>query len=98
MDNPTTPYVQPDAQTIERIRNLSIVGKALNDTYSEENLEAGSDFYLANEGLKTFKEGIDRLILDEPSRKGMNDLIEYLQKKMDRRMGYVGKKDIALPT
>jgi type I restriction-modification system DNA methylase subunit len=80
----------PDPSTKDRIRNLAIVGKALNDTYSDENLEVGTDFYLAKEALTKFKEGIDKLDLDESSKKGMGDLIEYLNKKIDRRMGYVG--------
>jgi predicted DNA-binding protein len=83
--------IEPDSPTKERIKNLAIVGKAMNDTYSEENLESGNDFYLAKEALNNFKEGIDKLNLDEESRQGMNELIEYLQKKIDRRLGYVGK-------
>lgn len=82
---------QPDPQTKERIKNLAVVGKALNDTYSEENLESGADFFMAFEALLKFKEGIEKLDLDEPSKAGMMDLIEYLRKKIERRMGYVGK-------
>lgn len=83
--------VQPDAETRERIKNLAIVGKALNDTYSEENLESGADFFMALESLNRFREGIEKLDLDEKSKEGMMDLIEYLRKKIERRMGYVGK-------
>ena len=63
--------------------------KALNDTYSEENLEVGSDFYMALDSLNKFKEGIVQLNLEEESRQGMLDLIEYLRKKIERRMGYM---------
>lgn len=83
--------VQPDPETKDRIRNLAIVGKALNDTYSEENMESGLDFFMALESLNKFKNGIEKLDLDEPSKTGMIDLIEYLRKKIERRMGYVGK-------
>ena len=83
--------IEPDAPTKERLMYLSSVGKALNDTYSEENLETGGDFYSALENLKKFKEGLDQLVLEEQVRKGMEDLVEYLRKKMERRMGYVGK-------
>ena len=83
--------IQPDAPTIERLRYLSSVGRALNDTYSEENIETGDGFYLALDNLNKFKEGLDLLILDEPVKKGMNDLVEYLRKKIERRTGYVGK-------
>ena len=83
--------VQPDEPTKQRIKNLAVVGKALNDTYSEENMESGADFFMAFEALNRFKEGIEKLDLDEESRHGMLDLIEYLRKKIQRRMGYVGK-------
>jgi hypothetical protein len=82
--------IEPDAPTIERLKNLSLVGEALNDTYSEENLETGDGFFLALDNLNKFKEGLDKLILDEQTKKGMNDLIEYLRKKIDRRTGFVG--------
>ena len=82
--------LEPDAPTLERLKNLSAVGKALNDTYSEENLETGDGFYFALESLVKFKEGLDKLILDEQVKKGMDDLVEYLRKKIERRTGYVG--------
>jgi predicted DNA-binding protein len=81
--------IEPDNPTKDRIKNLARVGKALNDTYSEENLEVGSDFYMALDSLNKFKEGIVQLNLEEESKKGMLDLIEYLRKKIERRMGYM---------
>lgn len=83
---------QPDPQTADRLKYLSSVGKALNDTYSEENLDIGSDFYVALDNLNKFREGIDQLELDEQTKSGMYDLIEYLRKKIERRMGYTGAK------
>ncbi len=83
--------IQPDNETRDRIKNLAVVGKALNDTYSEENMDSGADFFMALECLNRFKDGIVKLDLDEPSKTGMIDLIEYLRKKIERRMGYVGK-------
>jgi hypothetical protein len=82
--------IEPDADTKERLINLSAVGRALNDTYSEDNLETGDGFYSALDNLNKFKEGLDKLILDEQTKKGMYDLIEYLRKKIDRRTNYVG--------
>jgi predicted DNA-binding protein len=82
--------IEPDSPTKERLKYLSSVGKALNDTYSEQNLETGDGFYLALDNLNKFKEGLDKLILDEQVKKGMNDLVEYLRKKIERRTGYVG--------
>lgn len=83
--------IQPDEQTKERIKNLAIVGNALNDTYSEANMDSGTDFFMALDALSKFKEGIEKLDLDESSKTGMIDLIEYLRKKIEKRMGYVGK-------
>ena len=82
--------VEPDPPTRERLINLAAVGRALNDTYSEDNLETGDGFYYALDSLNKFKEGLDKVNLDEPTRKGMDDLIEYLRKKIDRRTNYVG--------
>ena len=81
---------EPDEQTKERLKNLSAVGKALNDTFSEENLDTGDDFYLAIEYLDKFQKGLDELILEETVRKGMNDLVVYLKKKIQKRMKIVG--------
>jgi len=82
--------LEPDAPTKERLTNLAAVGKALNDTYSEDNLETGDDFYFALENLNKFKEGLDMLALEDDVKKGMDDLVEYLRKKIERRTGYVG--------
>jgi hypothetical protein len=84
--------IEPDDPTKNRLHHLAAVGKALNDTYSEENLDVGSDFYTALDSLNRFKEGLDQLVLDEQTKAGMNDLVEYLRKKIQRRMEYVGKQ------
>lgn len=84
---------EPDPQTIDRLRYLSSVGKALNETYSEENLDVGTDFFMALDNLNKYKESLDKLILEEPVRAGMYDLIEYLRKKIQRRLGYTGAKN-----
>lgn len=81
-----------DPQTNERLVNLAAVGKALNDTYSENNLDVGTDFYMAFNCLNKFKEGIDELNLDGPTREGLDDLVTYLKKKITKRMGYNGSK------
>ncbi len=76
----------PDEQTAERIRNLAIVGKALNETYSDQNQEQGTDFFLAKEALINFREGIHRLNLDEVSMEGMDALIDLLEKEIAKRL------------
>lgn len=82
--------VEPDQETQDRIANLAIVGEALNETYGEENMDFGTDFFLAKEGLIKFKAGIERLNLPPRSKKGMIDLVEYLMRKIDKRMNKTG--------
>ena len=79
-------------ETLDLFRNIASVGKAINDTYSEENLDTGTDFYMALDSLNKVKEGVAKFALDEPTRVGMNELIEYLHKKIERRLGYTGAK------
>lgn len=76
--------INPDAQTVERIRNLAIVGKALTQRSSDTSFQ--TEFYLAKEALNKFSEGIDRLNLDEESHRGMDELVKYLQMKIDKRL------------
>lgn len=78
--------IEPDEETKFRIRNLGIVGTALNETYSEQNQDTGDGFFLAQEGLNNFREHVLKLNLDPPSKKGMLDLIEYLEKKIKKRI------------
>ncbi len=76
--------VTPDEETKLRIKYLANVGKALFTLNSEVNQQ--TDFYVAKESLNKFKQGILKLQLEDESRKGMLNLIEYLQKKIDRRL------------
>ncbi len=72
-------------QTKERIKKLAMVGTALNDTFSEENQDYGSDFALAKTSLESFLEDIEAMDLPEPSKQGMRDLVAYLNKKIEKR-------------
>ncbi len=76
--------MKPDEDTRQRIKNLAVVGSALvqisNDNSGETN------YFLAKTSLKTFKEGIDKLELDTQSKQGMFDLIQYLDKKIEKRL------------
>ncbi len=74
----------PDQETIQRIKNLAIVGKALFETESEVSFN--TNFFLAKEALNKFKEGIDKLNLNEESKAGMESLVKYLHKKIDKRI------------
>ena len=78
--------IQPDEHTVARIKNLAVVGTAIKQAYSEKNQDFGGDLLLAKTALKDFQEGILALELDPKSRKGMMNLIEYLEKKLDRRL------------
>lgn len=80
------PTIQPDAPTIDRIKNLAIVGTAIKQAYSEENQAVFKDLFPAKAALSKFEEGIRALKLDPEDLQGMLDLIEYLDKKIDRRM------------
>ena len=82
--------LEPDITIKEIFNDLASVGKAFNDTYSEDNLETGDGFYQALESLNKFKKGCDNLVLDEATKKGLDDLIDYLHKKIERRATYVG--------
>jgi predicted DNA-binding protein len=82
--SPTTTKVTPDPETLERLKNLAYVGNAIYSTVSETSFD--TDFYLAIEALNKFKEGINKLILEDEIKRGIDNLIVYLQKKIDRRM------------
>lgn len=71
--------------TEERIKNLGVVGTTLVQGFSEENQDFGTNFFFAKEALEKFREGINKLELDPPSKKGMNDLISYLERKIEKR-------------
>lgn len=77
--------MNPDAETKSRIKNLGIVGTTLLQAFSEENQDFGTNFVYAKEALERFRDGINRLELDEPSKKGMNDLVDFLYKELEKR-------------
>lgn len=74
----------PDDDTKNRIKNLAVVGTALFEATHDDAYQ--TNYYAAKEALKRFLEGIKKLELDEESMKGMEDLVSYLDKKIDRRL------------
>ncbi|MFS8131079.1 MAG: hypothetical protein ACMG57_03805 [Candidatus Dojkabacteria bacterium] len=76
--------MKPDEETKKRIQNLGRVGTALVQISNE--VAGETDYFLAKQALKNFDDGIAILDLDYESRKGMNDLIDYLSKKLDKRL------------
>lgn len=74
----------PDKDTKERIKNLATVGRVIVES-SHDNSEE-TDYYLAQEALNRFEQGIDELELDHESKEGMKSLVSYLRGKIERRM------------
>lgn len=83
--------MDPDEQTIDRIKNLAVVGTLLRQGFSEQNQDFGQNFFFAKDALNKFKAGIDRLKLDPPSQKGMSDLVSYLMEKIEKREKGISK-------
>lgn len=82
--NQTSSTHVPDSDTKERIKNLAQVGIALMQVANENTHQ--TNFYYAEEALNRFEAGLNKLELDEESRQGMKDLIEYLRVKIARRL------------
>ena len=84
---PITGGVRPTLeQTEERIKKLGVVGTALNQTFSEQNQDMGTDFDLAKTSLSNFLVDIEAMAISEPAKQGMRDLVAYLNKKLDKRI------------
>lgn len=74
----------PDEDTKGRIKNLGAVGTALVQISNENAGE--TDYFIAKQSLRNFEEGINKLDLDYESKKGMKNLIDYLDKKLEKRI------------
>ncbi len=78
------PTIQPDEETRARIKNLSIVGKAISEITNEN--QGQTNIFLAKSALKQFEEGIIKLNLDPESMEGMRSLIKYLDNMLNKQM------------
>lgn len=78
----TVTPTNPDSETIERIESLGYVGTALFSAYSETSFE--TDYFVAKESLNKFKAGIDKLNLNPGPKKGIYDLIKFLDVQLDK--------------
>lgn len=76
--------IHPDQETINRILNLGYVGNALFSSESETSFD--TDHFIAKEALNKFKAGIEKLELDPLARNGINNLIAYLDKKLEEHL------------
>lgn len=82
--SPTPTRVKPDSATARRIKSLGAVGLALNQISNSEEAQAIS--FSALTALKDFRDGIEQLDLEPQSSEGMKNLIEYLEKKLKKRI------------
>lgn len=73
-----------DSSTIERFRLLADVGRVLSKRSDDKKYE--TDYFLAKESLKQFKMTVDRMPLEPVSMQGIQDLIHYLDAKIDKRL------------
>lgn len=78
------PQIQPDNETRNRIKNLSLVGKAISEETNDN--QGPTNLYLAKTSLKEFENGILKLDLDPESLEGIKYLIKYLEKAIDLKM------------
>lgn len=78
------PPIHPDQDTINRILNLGYVGTALFSSESETSFD--TDHFIAKEALNKFKEGIEKLDLDPKAKNGINNLIAYLDEKLEEHL------------
>lgn len=76
--------MQPDPDTLLRIQNLALVGTAIAEESSESTFQTNQ--FVAKEALKRFQDGIKQLTLPPEVSVGIDRLVEYLDKKLDRRM------------
>lgn len=74
----------PEEETLKRIEALGVVGKALSSTSDEISYQ--TVFFDALIALNEFEERIQNLDLPEESRNGIQKLVEYLKKKINRRL------------
>ncbi|MBE2279926.1 MAG: hypothetical protein IAE91_06000 [Ignavibacteriaceae bacterium] len=83
------PQIHPDEETKNRIKNLGIVGKALSEETNEN--QGATSVFLAKSSLKEFENGIKKLELDPESSAGMQYLINFLDKLIDKKMEQLSK-------
>ena len=76
--------ILPDDETKMRIKNLSIVGRAISEQTNDS--EGPTDVFLAKTSLSEFEAGILKLDLDPESLAGIKSLIEFLKKQIDLKM------------
>lgn len=91
--NSADPTSQPSANTTDdatkkRFSDLSIVGNFLYQV-SNDNAEQ-TDYFLAKTALQEFDQAVKSIDLDLKTRSGMNNLIKYLDTKIEKRNRQAG--------
>lgn len=72
----------PDPATLERIKKLSVVGKFLNQI---SNSTSDTEFFSAKTSLELYRKDLNQLDLDPETKTGMNNLLDYLDRKIEKR-------------
>lgn len=75
--------IQPDSDTLKRLSNLANVGNALY--LVSDSTKENTDFFVAKSSLNSFKMEIDMLDLPKDVRIGIQNLIKYLEIKIEKR-------------
>ena len=68
---------------IEIIKDLAYVGMFLSEITNDKTFK--TNFYIAKESLLDFKKGITQLKFPYETEKGILDLIEYLERKINEK-------------
>jgi len=72
-----------DTETLKRLTNLAFVGNFLFETSNETSEQM--DYFLAKSSLKEFDNNLKMLELDGKTMDGLNKLVQYLDKKIEKR-------------
>jgi len=72
-----------DENTIERFKSLAIIGDFLYQI-SNDNAEQ-TEYFLAKTALQKFTAESNLIELDFKTRSGVNNLIAYMDKKIEKR-------------
>lgn len=74
----------PSQDAAQRIKYLAEVGNALMQTASDRTYL--TSFYTAKDSLQEFSTLVNKLDLDPEAKTGINNLIQYLSRKIDKRL------------
>lgn len=82
------PAAVTDDSTVKRFKNLAIIGNFLFQI-SNDNAEQ-TDYFLAKSALTEFTNEVNLLNLDFATKTGVDNLIRYMDKKIEKRNRQAG--------